>query len=67
MIFLSWVEIPLIQSIREGGDMGIPAMISDDEISKKAFTEFSDNVVRGIAMRNAQLPATEVSEVLEIS
>ena len=60
-------QIPLIQSIREGGDMGIPAMISDDEISKKAFTEFSDNVVRGIAMRNAQLPATEVSEVLEIS
>lgn len=60
-------DIPLVQSIREGGDLGVPVMISDDEISKKAFMEFSDNAVRGIAMRNAQLPATEVSEVLEYS
>ncbi len=60
-------EIPLIQSIREGGDIGVPVMISDDEISKKAFIEFSDNAVRGIAMRNAQLPVTEVTEVLEMS
>ncbi|MEO6188104.1 MAG: Mrp/NBP35 family ATP-binding protein [Ginsengibacter sp.] len=60
-------EIPLVQSIREGGDIGIPVMMSDDEISKKAFLEFSDNAIRGIAMRNAQLPATEVTEVLELS
>jgi len=57
-------EIPLVQSIREGGDAGIPVMVSDDDISKSAFIEFSDNAIRGIAMRNAQLPATEVSEVL---
>lgn len=60
-------EIPLVQSIREGGDEGIPVMIGDDEITRKAFIEFSDNAIRGIAMRNAQLPATEVSEVLEFS
>ncbi len=60
-------EIPLVQSIREGGDIGIPVMISDDEVSKKAFIDFSDNAIRGIAMRNAQLPATEVVEVLEFS
>ncbi len=58
-------EIPLVQSIREGGDIGIPVMIGDDEISKQAFTEFGDNAVRAISMRNAQLPATEVSEILE--
>ena len=60
-------EIPLVQSIREGGDAGVPVMISDDEISRKAFIEFSDNAVRGIAMRNANLPKTEVSEILETS
>jgi len=60
-------EIPLVQSIREGGDMGIPVMISDDQVSKKAFMEFSDNAVRGIAMRNAQLPETKVAEILEMS
>ena len=59
-------EIPLVQSIREGGDLGIPVLISDDIISKKAFTEISDNAVRAISMRNAKLPVTEVSEVLEV-
>lgn len=54
-------EIPLVQSIREGGDIGVPVMIGDDAISKKAFIEFSDNAIRGIAIRNAQLPVTEVS------
>ena len=58
-------EIPLVQSIREGGDAGVPVMMSDDEISKNAFIKFSDNAIRGIAMRNAQLPVTEVSEVLQ--
>ena len=58
-------EIPLVQSIREGGDQGVPVMMSDDAISKKAFMEFGDNAVRGIAIRNAELPATKVTEILE--
>ena len=60
-------QIPLIQGIREGGDIGIPVMVGDDEISKAAFFDFAANAARGIAMRNAQMPATEVSEVLEFS
>jgi ATP-binding protein involved in chromosome partitioning len=51
-------EIPLVQSIREGGDIGIPVMMSDDEISKQAFLDFSANATRGISMRNAALPFT---------
>lgn len=58
-------EIPLVQTIREGGDIGVPVMIGDDEISKSAFAEFGDNAIRAISMRNAQLPATEVSVILE--
>lgn len=50
-------QIPLVQSIREGGDLGIPIMVSDDEISKKAFLEFSGNAVRGIAVKNAGIPS----------
>ena len=60
-------EIPLVQSIREGGDSGVPVMLSDDLISKQAFIDFAANATRGIAMRNAEMPATEVSEVLELS
>lgn len=57
-------EIPLVQSIREGGDIGVPVMMGDDEISKKAFETFAGNAARGIAMRNANLPATEIQQVL---
>ncbi len=37
-------EIPLVQSIREGGDIGIPVMVSDDEVSKKAFRDLAREV-----------------------
>jgi ATP-binding protein involved in chromosome partitioning len=56
-------EIPLVQSIREGGDIGIPVMIGDDEISKKAFTDFGDNAIRAISLRNANMPVTELSQL----
>ena len=57
-------QIPLVQSIREGGDLGVPLMLSDDDITKNAFREFAGNAARGIAMRNANMPATEIQEVL---
>lgn len=48
-------QIPLVQSICEGGDIGIPAMLSDDEISKKAFEEFTATTVRLISTINAKV------------
>lgn len=57
-------QIPIVQSIREGGDLGIPVMVSDDAITKKAFIDFAGNAARGIAMRNANMPATQVQEIL---
>lgn len=58
-------QIPLVQSIREGGDTGVPIMMSDDMITKKAFEEFAGNTARSIAMRNAELSAAKVAEVIE--
>jgi ATP-binding protein involved in chromosome partitioning len=58
-------QIPIVQSIREGGDLGIPAMVSDDPISKEAFRNFAANAIRQIAARNAGLPATETVTVFE--
>jgi ATP-binding protein involved in chromosome partitioning len=57
-------QIPIVQSIREGGDEGIPVMISDDEIGKKAFSEFAAHVVRSIAMRNANIGQEKVASVI---
>ncbi len=57
-------QIPIVESIREGGDLGIPAMLGTDEITKKAFMDFTANAVRGIAMRNANLEPTQIQEMV---
>lgn len=58
-------QIPLVQSIREGGDEGVPVMISGaDEVTKKAFIEFAGNAARSIAMRNANMAPTKIVEVV---
>ncbi len=58
-------QIPLVQSIREGGDKGIPVMESDDEVSKKSFSDFAAHVVRSISMRNANMSKEQVIETIE--
>lgn len=57
-------QIPLVQSIREGGDSGVPIMMSDDAVTKKAFEEVAAHVVRSVSMRNANFSAEKVAEVV---
>jgi ATP-binding protein involved in chromosome partitioning len=57
-------QIPLVQSIREGGDNGIPVMMSDDKASKAAFWEFAGNATRSIAMLNAHLGMEKIAETV---
>lgn len=57
-------QIPIVQSIREGGDIGVPVMMSDDNITKKAFDEFASQVIRSIAMRNADIEPEKVAELI---
>jgi ATP-binding protein involved in chromosome partitioning len=57
-------QIPIVQSIREGGDTGVPLMAGDDAITKKAFMDFAGRAARGIAMRNANMAPTEIQEMV---
>ena len=50
-----------MQSIRESGDSGLPAVLKDGPVSK-AFMELAESLARQIAMRNAQ-PETVRSEI----
>jgi len=47
-------QIPIVQSIREGGDKGVPVMVGDDQISKDAFLSFASDTIRAIAIANAK-------------
>ena len=57
-------QVPLVQSIREGGDAGVPAMVGDDVLSQQAFRDVTATAVRNIAMRNANVPKTKMIEVM---
>jgi ATP-binding protein involved in chromosome partitioning len=57
-------QIPLVQSIREGGDQGTPAMMGINEASRQAFLEFAGNAVRSIAMLNANIGVDKVAETV---
>ncbi|MBX3252577.1 MAG: Mrp/NBP35 family ATP-binding protein [Chitinophagaceae bacterium] len=57
-------QIPLVQSIREGGDTGVPIMLSDDSITQKAFWDLAGHTARNVAMRNASMDATRIVEIV---
>jgi ATP-binding protein involved in chromosome partitioning len=59
-------NIPLIQTIREGGDSGVPVMMTDDELSRNAFMSFAGTAARSIAMRNANMSNEKRAEVVEM-
>ncbi len=52
-------EIPLVQSIREAGDVGRPAVLQKDTPVAKAYVELTKNTVEKTVERNKKLPPTE--------
>lgn len=57
-------QIPLVQSIREGGDTGVPLMVSDDATTQKAFWSIAGNAARSVSMRNAKMDPTKIVEIV---
>ncbi len=53
-------QIPLVQGIREGGDIGVPVMAGEDSVVKKAFTTFAQAAAQHIAIRNANREPTKL-------
>jgi len=51
-------QIPLVQSIRECGDNGYPAVLKQD-VTSEAFDELAKSVARQIAIRNANFEPTK--------
>lgn len=58
-------EVPLEQSIREGGDEGLPVVLRNPgSAGAKALVEISEKTAQSISIRNASLPATKKIEIL---
>ncbi|MCB0399001.1 MAG: Mrp/NBP35 family ATP-binding protein [Winogradskyella sp.] len=56
-------EVPLVQSIREAGDVGRPAALQTATPIEEAFEEITRNVVQEVVNRNENLPATEAIKI----
>ncbi|MCR8666898.1 Mrp/NBP35 family ATP-binding protein [Aestuariibaculum sp. M13] len=56
-------ELPLVQSIREAGDVGRPAALQTATPLEKAFEKITQNVVQEVVKRNEDLPPTEAIKI----
>ncbi|MBK7937000.1 MAG: Mrp/NBP35 family ATP-binding protein [Lewinellaceae bacterium] len=58
-------QIPIVQSIREGGDNGIPAVLNESGIVSDALMNVAKNTLRQIAVRNEMMEPTRVVKMGE--
>lgn len=56
-------EVPLVQSIREAGDVGRPAALQTGTPTEEAFKEITKNTVQEVVLRNKALPPTEAIKI----
>ncbi len=56
-------EIPLVQSVREAGDVGRPAALQDHTPVSEAFESLTKEVVSELVKRNETLPPTEAIRI----
>ena len=56
-------ELPIVQSIREAGDVGRPAAMQEGSEVQKAFENIARRTVEELLRRNEELPPTEVTRI----
>ncbi|APS37827.1 MULTISPECIES: Mrp/NBP35 family ATP-binding protein [Salegentibacter] len=56
-------EIPLVQSLRESGDIGRPAAMQESTPLEEAFEEITRGMVQETVNRNQSLPPTEAIKI----
>jgi len=56
-------EIPLVQSVREAGDVGRPAALQDNTTISEGFEPLTQEVVSQLVRRNETLPPTEAIRI----
>jgi ATP-binding protein involved in chromosome partitioning len=60
-------EIPLVQGIREAGDVGRPVALQTNSVLEIAFSEVTKNMLSQLVKRNETLPPTEIVRITTMS
>ena len=56
-------QIPIVQSICEGGDNGTPVALNEDSVTGRAFLSLAAAVVRQVDRRNVEMAPTQIVEM----
>lgn len=56
-------QIPIVQSIREGGDSGTPVALNEDSVTGRSFLSLAAAVVRQVDRRNVEKAPTQIVEM----
>jgi len=56
-------KIPIVQSVVDSGDEGVPVATNPNSIVGSIFDKLAENVAQQIAVRNANMKATKVVEI----
>lgn len=56
-------QIPIVQSICEGGDKGVPVTLNENSITGMAFASLADNFITSLDKRNSEKAPTQKVEV----
>lgn len=56
-------QIPIVQSICEGGDNGTPVALDENTITGRAFNELAAHVIEQTNLRNANQAPTKIVEI----
>ena len=56
-------QIPLVQSIREGGDDGEPVALNEASVTGQSFRQLAEHVVRQVAYRNENMDPTKIVDI----
>ena len=60
-------EVPLVQSIRESGDIGRPVALQEGTVLEKSFNDITKEMIAELLIRNKNLPPTEVVRITTMS
>ena len=55
-------DLPLVQGLREAGDVGRPAVLQGGAI-ENAFTSITQSLITQLVHRNKELPPTEIVKI----
>ena len=60
-------EIPLVQSIREAGDVGHPVALQEGTVLEESFKNITKEMLAELLKRNENLPPTEIVRITTMS